>query len=125
MSSASKAKGTLFESQLADFFQANGIDAKRLPRTGAKDIGDLSFPLRVGMDPVHMVVEAKNRAAMNLPVFLEEAAVESDNYEQKYPAVSAAHGMVISKRRGKGVGRAYVVFDLTEWINLMKDVGLL
>ncbi len=119
---SNKARGTRFESEVADYLQSLGVDAKRLPRTGVKDIGDISFPMK---DGVHIVVEAKNRAKMDLPTFLEEANAEANNYSEKYPAVSATYPLVVVKRRGKGVHRSYAVFDLDELINMFKDLGLL
>lgn len=122
MSAANKAKGTRFESEVADYLQSQGVDAKRLPRTGVKDIGDIAFPLKSGAT---VVVEAKNRAKMDLPTFLEEAAIESSQYLDKYPAANATYPLVIVKRRGKGVHRSYAVFDLDELVNFLRDIGAL
>lgn len=124
MSAANKAKGTLFESQLADYLQRQGVDAKRLPRTGVKDIGDIAFPLYPEGGRRTMVVEAKNRKTMDLPTYLREAGEEAENYEAKYTAAGATYPMVVVKRRGKGVQNSYVVFDLDEWIVMMRELGV-
>ena len=125
MSAANKAKGTAFESQLADYLQRQGVDAKRLPRTGVKDIGDIAFPMYPELQARRtMVVEAKNRKTMDLPTYLREAGDEADNYEIKYPAAGPTFPMVVVKRRGKGVQNSYVVFDLDEWIVMMRELGV-
>ena len=120
MSSANKAKGSRFEGDLCDALQANGIRAKRLPRTGSKDIGDAAFPLKVEGT---VVLEAKNRRKLELAVFLDEAAVESANYESKYPAEAPAFGCAVVKRRQHNAESSYVVFELREFIDLLKQVG--
>lgn len=122
MSSANKARGTRYESELAQLLQDNGIDARRLPRTGVKDIGDISFPFRNG---TFAVVEAKNRRGLDLPTYLAEAALEADQFEAKYPAAPAAYPIVMIKRRGKGPANSYVVFDLEEWLHMMRQLGAL
>jgi Holliday junction resolvase len=124
VSAANKAKGTRFESEVADYLQMQGISAKRLPRTGVKDIGDLAFPITVpGFAKATVVVEAKNRKSMDLPTFIAEAEVEAQNYEVRYPADGVALPLVITKRRGKGVHQSYVVMPLDGLIELLRTVG--
>lgn len=120
MSAANKAKGTRFESEVSDYLQTVNIRAKRLPRTGVNDIGDVAFPL-LGQGAV--VIEAKNRAALDWPTFLSEAAREADAYEVKYPAEAPAFGVVVAKRRGKGVSQSYVVMTLEDFADLMHHVS--
>lgn len=119
MSAANKAKGTRFESEVSDYLQGQGIRAKRLPRTGVKDIGDVAFPVAAGT----VVVECKNRASMDLPTYLREAEEEAQNYELKYPADGTAMGVAVVKRRGKGVHQAYVVMPLDGFVELLREVG--
>lgn len=135
MSAASKAKGTLFERQVADYLQSQNVRAKRLPRTGVKDIGDVGFPIERNTflqiepgkyemsGPATIVLECKNRAAMDLPTYLKEAEEEAENYEAKYPAEAPALGVAVVKRRGKGVHQAYVVMPLDGFVELLREVG--
>lgn len=120
MSAANKAKGSRFESEVCDALQSRGVRAKRLPRTGAKDIGDAAFPLTNGGS---VVLEIKNRKSINLSGYIEEALVESANYENKYPAEYPAFGAAVVKRRQKNVLDSYVVMPLDEFIELLKKAG--
>ena len=119
MTAAGKAKGTLFESQVADYLQSQGIDARRLPRTGVKDIGDASFPVK----GCTIVVEAKNRKAMDLPTWIAESEQEAQHYQDKYPASGTAVPVVVHKRRGKGTHLSYVTMSLDTFVDLLRQVG--
>lgn len=125
MSAANKAKGTRFESEVTDYLQMQGVSAKRLPRTGVKDIGDIAFPVNVRdqFGKATVVVEAKNRKSMDLPTFIAEAEEEAQNYELKYPADGVTLPLVVTKRRGKGVHQSYVVMPLDGFIEFMRTVG--
>lgn len=121
MSSANKAKGSRFESDVCEALQMWDIRAKRLPRTGSRDIGDAAFPLKNGGT---VVIEAKNRKSINLAEFLKEAAVEAANYEDKYPAEKPAFGCAVVKRRQRHVDNSYVVFELAEFVDFLKQMGV-
>lgn len=133
MSAANKAKGTRFESEVADYLQGQGIMAKRLPRAGVKDIGDVAFPLRpvtvmgaqelVHRDVATVVLEAKNRQGMSLPEWIAESEVEAQHYQEKYPAEGETIPVVIHKRRGKGVHQSYVTMSLDTFVDLLRQVG--
>lgn len=117
MSSASKAKGTLHERNVAEYFQSNGIDARRLPRMGAKDIGDHEVPLGNG---VFLIVEAKDEKRISLPDYLRQASVESENYASKYPLTKRVHGCAIVKARNANISKAFVVFDFESFIEFLQ-----
>ena len=125
MSAANKARGTRFESELADYLQSQGIRAKRLPRAGAKDIGDVAFPILNADDSavLTVVLEAKNRRAMDLPTWIAESEDEAANYQAKYPADGDTVPVVVHKRRGKGVHQAYVTMSLDTLVDLLRQVG--
>lgn len=126
MSAQNKAKGTRFESEVSEYLQSQGIRAKRLPRTGVNDIGDVAFPVMHGREPVApstIVIECKNRASIDLPTYIAEAEREAQAYEQKYPADGTALGVAVVKRRGKGVHQAYVVMPLDGFVELLREVG--
>mgnify|MGYP002640864697 CR=1 FL=1 len=119
MSAANKAKGTKFESDVANYLQSRGVRCKRHPRTGVNDIGDAGFPLNKGT----MVLEAKARKSIDLATFVAESLVEAVNYEHKFPAEAPAFGAAVVKRRQKPIGDAYVVLTLDEFVELLQNVG--
>lgn len=122
MSAANKARGSRYETECADYLQSQGIRAKRLPRTGVKDIGDVAFPLRHPLVNV-IVMECKNRKAMALPEWIAESELEAQHYEDKYPAEGHAIPVVVHKRRGKGVHQSYVTMSLDTFIELLREQG--
>lgn len=118
MSAAGKAKGSRFENMLEQTCNELGVKARRLPRAGVKDIGDVAIELN---DSAVIVCEAKAEKEIRLSQYLSEASVEADHYEEKYKVV--AYPMAVVKRRGKGIGQAYVVWELDEFINFLKTRG--
>lgn len=119
MSAAGKAKGSLFERQIEDHLNGSGVHARRLPRAGSKDIGDVAVELR---SKHVLVLEAKNRKTADMAEWLREAEVEADNYEVKYAAVT--YPLVVTKTRQKGTGEARVTMTLDTLINLLRWEGL-
>jgi len=129
MSAANKAKGTKFESAVVEYLQGQGYNAKRLPRAGVKDIGDVGLTLvtdqgGVGGDTFTFVIEAKDRAQLDWPTFLEEATVEASNYEERHPKDGWTVPVVVAKRRRQGIHRSYVMFELDTFVDLLKGLGL-
>lgn len=117
MSSANKARGTKFETDIVDYLNSRGKAARRLARTGAKDTGDAEWAIpNFGS----IVIEAKNRRAMALPEWIAESEVEAVNFTEKYkvPAIP----IVVSKRRGKGAHAAYVVMQLDTFVELVEEL---
>lgn len=115
VSAANKAKGSRWERELEDYFNESGTKARRLPRAGAKDIGDVAVEFTNG----HVIViEAKNVKAADLAEFLRQAEVEAHNYEVKYDTI--AYGVVAMKSRQKGVGDGKVVMTVDTLLNLLK-----
>ena len=109
--SASKRKGTSWESAIVDYLRASGVPhAERRALNGAKDRGDIA-----GLPGV--VVEAKSAAQVQLAGWLEEAKTERDND-------GAEVGVVWFKRRGKGSpGDGYVLMDGATLVDLLKAAG--
>jgi Holliday junction resolvase len=118
MSSANKAKGTRFESEIVDLL-AEQFEAQRLPRTGVKDEGDVE----VRFKSFRLVIEAKNHKGLSLADWIKQAEVEANNREAKLKD-TACVPVVFAKRRGKGVANSYVVMDATEFMLLLKLAGL-
>lgn len=127
MSAAGKAKGTRFETEVTEFLQGNGFDARRLPRMGAKDIGDVSLPLNLyNQHPdaklVMAIIEAKNVKAMALPEWIAQSEVEADNYAAKYGNTTVP--LVVHKRRGKGVAQSYLTMSLESFVEMVNLLGV-
>jgi len=114
-----KAKGSKFESDIESYCNDNNLHARRLPRAGAKDIGDVSVTLK---SRSVLVVEAKNVARENMMDFLRQAEVEADNYEEKYKGTT--YPVVIVKARGKNISQARVTMTLETLRDLLHGEGL-
>ena len=119
MSAANKAKGSAFERDIENYITEVGVKARRLPRSGSKDIGDVAIELRSNRV---LVVEAKNRKTPDMKAWLREADIESCNYELKYN--TETYPVVVTKTRQKGVGEARVTMTVDTLINLLKWEGL-
>ena len=109
--SAARAKGTRFETAIADFLRDVGFPhAERRALNGAKDKGDIAGVLDV-------VIEAKNQKRESLAEWLDEALTERDN-------ASASIGAVWFKRRGKAsAGDGYVLLDGHTFARLLREAG--
>ena len=117
MSAQNKRKGSLWESTLETHYNSNGFKARRLPRAGAKDIGDLALDLG---DTV-IVVEAKDVRANAIPEWIRQAEVEADNYEDKYKTTTL--GVVVRKTRQKNADHAIVMMTNETFIQLLQAGG--
>ena len=119
MSSTNKRKGTQWENLIEEHFNSSGLQARRLPRAGTKDIGDVAVELSKSV----LVIEAKNvkDAAGKMAQFLREAQVEAGHYEERYdrPAVPC----VITKTRGKGPHESRVTMTLEDFLCLLRWNG--
>ena len=119
MTAANKAKGSRFETDLENALNEQGLHGRRLPRAGAKDIGDVAITLKSGSV---IVIEAKNVKTVAMAEFLRQADVEAGHYDEKYKC--STYGVVAVKARGKGAGDARVTMTLDTLINLLKWEGL-
>lgn len=120
MSSANKRKGSAWERDLEDYLNEMGLDARRLPRAGSKDIGDISIRTKL----FDLVGECKNvrNAWAAMKDFLRQAFTEADNYSQKYDKPTI--GFVATKTRQAGPGEGRIVMTVDEFINLLRWGGL-
>jgi Holliday junction resolvase len=113
VSAANKARGSLFERDLLNYLRNEGYDAERLRLAGTRDEGDLV--LKMGGLP--FIIEAKNEKKMDLSGYVREAEVEARNYSlARSLGPPGANFAAVVKRRGKGIGEAYVVVPLHEWL---------
>jgi hypothetical protein len=109
-----KARGATFETDIRDWFRANGYDSERLARTGAKDEGDVvvrsDFLGSIG------VIECKAPGAGNaidLSGWTKEAQLESKHYaDARGIEHSQVLPVVLIKARGKSIADSYLVLRL-------------
>ena len=113
MSTASRRTGTAFESALVKHIRERfGLRAERLRQAGKNDCGDIA------VDDIGLVylIEAKAEKSINLSGYVSEATVERRNYcRARGIDVSGVMPLAVIKRRGKGIGEAYVVTTLDEF----------
>ncbi|MEU5549223.1 hypothetical protein ABZ738_05590 [Micromonospora sp. NPDC047793] len=109
--SASKRKGTAWESAVTEFLRQHGVPhAERRTLNGAKDRGDIA-----GIPGV--VIECKNEKTATLASYVTEAETERAND-------GARIGLAWVKRRGKtSPGDAYVLMTGDNLIRLLVDAG--
>lgn len=110
--SASKRKGTAWESRVVAYLRDTGWPyAERRALTGAKDCGDVA-----GIPGV--VIEAKNAKEMTLAKWMDEIELEVFNAD-------AEVGVVWIHRRGySSPGNGYVVMDGAQFVQLLNKAGL-
>lgn len=120
MSSQNKRKGSEWERDLEDYLNMEGLEARRLPRAGSKDIGDVAIYAR----DYDIVIEAKNvkSAWSSMKEFLRQAEVESNNYFDKYDKPTI--GVVATKTRQSGTGEGRIVLTVDQFINLLRWGGV-
>lgn len=107
--SASKARGTAFESLILKEFQLHYPGAERRAMQGQLDKGDLLLP-----GETRFIVEAKNVSRFNLAEWHKEALVEARN-------AGVPYGVVVHKARGKGQpGDQWVTMSLSTFLGLVK-----
>tara|TARA_B100000586_G_C19976403_1_gene370049 strand:- start:430 stop:804 length:375 start_codon:yes stop_codon:yes gene_type:complete len=110
--SKSKQKGTAWETECVRYLQSyTGAEFMRLPLTGTKDIGDIRC-----LDLPEFVFECKNRkdALSSLSEIMRETEQERLNAEANFAAA-------LVKRRNFGTGGAYVVMELHNFAQLIKE----
>ena len=109
--SKQRAKGTMFETAVAQFLRENGFPyAERRALSGPQDKGDLT-----GMPG--LVVECKNHKELSLSEWLRETEVERVN-------AGADYGILVAKRRGIwDAGQSYCVLTLDAMARLLKQAG--
>lgn len=88
--SASKAKGTRFETAIVDYLRSVGHIAMRKPLTGSRDQGDIALII----DGQEVTIEAKNCRATELAAWVDQADAEARHAGSRF-------GVVWHHRRGK------------------------
>ena len=62
------------------------------------------------------MLELKNRKAISLPTFWDEAVKEAKNYSKARGLEEAPPSFVVVKRRNASIERAFVIQDLESWL---------
>lgn len=110
--SASKAKGTAFETAIVGYLRDNGAPhAERRTLAGSNDRGDIA-------GTPGFVWEAKNAKRLELAGWVDEMLTECANDGTRL-------GAVIHKRRGHNVRRAYATLQLDQLCHLLRLAGYL
>ena len=110
--SKSKQKGTAWETECVRYLESyTKHEFMRLPLVGSKDVGDIRCH-----DLPEFVFECKNRkdALSSLSQIMKETEQERINAEADFAAA-------IVKRRNFGTGGAYVVMELHNFAQLIKE----
>ena len=106
-----RRKGAAFEIDVMKWFRKMGVLAERLRLSGKEDEGDLV----VIVAGESYIFELKNTKSLNLKEFWDEAQVEASNYA-KHRGIDKPFSYVLFKRRGAGIHKAWVIQDLTQWL---------
>ena len=112
MANPNGRKGSGWEIGLLKWFRSHGVFAERLRLSGKADEGDLV----VIIAGKTYILEAKNRKAISLPTFWEEAVAEAKNYAKARNLAEVPPTFVVVKRRNASVEKAFVVQDLDSWL---------
>lgn len=113
--SKAKAKGTAWETEcvryLGDYIFGNIKSFMRLPLSGSKDVGDIASSYLP-----EFVFECKNRkdALSSLSMIMRETEKERENAEADF-------GVALVKRRNFGPSGAYVVMEMHQFAQLIKE----
>ncbi|HEX3842664.1 MAG TPA: hypothetical protein VHU85_17870 [Acidimicrobiales bacterium] len=106
--SASKRKGTAWETQVVEYLREHGQPyAERRALCGTFDKGDVA-----GVPGV--MLECKNEKTVTLSAYADEVKVETAN-------AGAQIGVAVVKRRNRGPGDAYVVMTLEQFAKMIGD----
>lgn len=109
---SAKKAGTAFETELAGYLTENlGMKVRRLPKSGAKDIGDLTGVTLRGQN---VVIEAKNPGA-------ESTWAVSGWWSETEEETRNAHsevGVLIIRRARKPLSEAWCVVSSQWWDSL-------
>lgn len=107
MSNANAAKGARWEKAVTDFLRVPFGRARvvRPHQEGFVDVGD------VHLEP--FALQLKDEARITLSSYVDDA-------EKQAVAAELPFGAAVVKRRGKGVGRAYVVMSLDTFVEVVR-----
>ena len=110
-----KARGATYETDIRDWFRANGYDAERLARAGALDEGDVVVRSDFLLGTIG-ILECKapgSGNAIDLSGWTKEAQIEATHYaEARGIDCESVLPAVLIKARGKSIADSYLVLRL-------------
>jgi Holliday junction resolvase len=112
MANPSGRKGAAFEISVLKWLRSKNVIAERMRLVGKKDEGDI-VAIIAGKP---YVLELKNRKAISLPAFWDEAVKEAKNFAEARGLEQIPPAFVIVKRRNASIERAFVIQDLESWL---------
>ena len=112
MANKNGRKGAQFETDVLKWLRSLGFLAERLTKAGAKDEGDI---VCIASGETY-ILELKNRKALNLSEFWEEAEVEALNYAKARGIGEPPLHYVIVKRRNHSISKAFVIQSFEQWV---------
>lgn len=112
MANPSGRKGAAFEIGVLKWLRSKNVVAERLRLSGKNDEGDI-VAFIAGKS---YVLELKNRKAISLPAFWDEAVIEAKNFAKARGLEQIPPAFVIVKRRNASIERAFVIQDLESWL---------
>jgi Holliday junction resolvase len=112
MANPSGRKGAAFEIGVLKWLRSRNVIAERMRLVGKKDEGDI-VAIIAGKT---YVLELKNRKAISLPAFWDEAVEEAKNFATARGLEQIPPAFVIVKRRNASIERAFVIQDLESWL---------
>jgi hypothetical protein len=119
MSHPNKAKGTRWETDILTYWRDRGFQAVKPRAEGVADIGDIHVYTWAGV----VVVQAKNWAswADAIREGLDGAVKQAAELDRKHNGPSReAFPVAVVKRARRGVGEAYVVTRLEDFVELLR-----
>ena len=109
MVNRNKAKGTQHETATVRYLQTHGFEkAERRALAGGKDLADV-------VNIPSCVIECKNAKAITLAAWADETEAERINAGERF-------GILVIKRRNKGIDKAYAVVPLSQMVELLNGV---
>ena len=109
---ASKQKGTAFETLVVRYLRENGFPyAERAPLAGNKDRGDIT-------GTPGLVWECKNAKTHRLGEWIEETQVEASNAGPDWYGI-----LVVKRPRHGSAADAFAIMPLNEMAALLKAAG--
>ena len=112
MANPNGRKGAQFETDVMRWLRSAGALCERLVKAGKNDEGDL-VAIIAGKQ---YILELKNRKTISLPEFWREAEIEAENYAKARGLAEVPLHYIILKRRNAGIEKAWVIQDLTQWL---------
>lgn len=100
----SKRRGNTWEARIVSYLRSVGVSAQRVRGEGTGDRGDIHTRTTA--------IQAKDTRSHDLAEALDQAVAQADR--------ARLRPLVVLRRRGHPVSRAYAVMPLEEWVALME-----